>query len=524
MGFIVFRVNWVRSCACRTQKNTKRLAERISPKSRVAPLPLPFPVPRAARIFFRNPNRPRSASASSVRQLLSPAVDMLLARTVGRALARPFLRRGVSQQRPRHMMTTSQPAVAASGGPAAVDGAGVAAGVGAGAGGWRVALATLGAVGSVAALVASNPDVYSVDAEETPDDKTLTITQRRNARRDQSRELIAGVKNMLIFSGRANVELAQEVVDYLGIKLGNITVSRFADGEVKVQVNENVRGKDIYIFQPTCPPVNENLMELLLMVSTMRRASAKRITVIIPYYGYARQDRKMTARVPIAAADVARLLEAMGVDRVVAVDLHCGQIQGFFGPRVPVDNLDGVYVGVEYFSQKGQSCCNRGHSTRDWSSALHCLVAVAVAGGRSLSSVDSSRVCGLCARCGIAGGSVIAGVQRNPNSMLQLFTRGLYPTLTSPCSRDWHWRGSTCESGDRVARCGWCVPRQDVPRGHRQVRRGEVGRAVGRAVSLSCVLAQATFRHAWGGLVSVLATQPVSASALRRSPVLSDVH
>jgi ribose-phosphate pyrophosphokinase len=120
-----------------------------------------------------------------------------------------------------------------------------------------------------------------------------------------------------------------------------------------VQVHDNVRGKDVYIVQPTSPPVNEHLMELLLLVSTMRRASAERITCVIPYYGYARQDRKMTARVPISAADVARLLEAMGVDRVVAVDLHCGQIQGFFGPRVPVDNLDAGTVGVAYFAAKG---------------------------------------------------------------------------------------------------------------------------------------------------------------------------
>lgn len=157
---------------------------------------------------------------------------------------------------------------------------------------------------------------------------------------------------MKIFSGNANKDLAKEIAAHLGRPLGKITVGRFADGEVNVQVHENVRGKDIYIVQPTCPPVNESLMELFLMVSTMRRASARKITCVIPYYGYARQDRKMTARVPISAADVARLLEAVGVDRVVAVDLHCGQIQGFFGPRVPVDNLDAGVIGVEYFRDK----------------------------------------------------------------------------------------------------------------------------------------------------------------------------
>lgn len=152
-----------------------------------------------------------------------------------------------------------------------------------------------------------------------------------------------------LFTGNANKALAQDIASQLSMGLGKITVGRFADGEVNVMINENVRGKDVYIVQPTSPPVNETLMELLLMISTMRRASARKITAIIPYYGYARQDRKMQARVPISAADVARLLEAMGVDRVVAVDLHCGQIQGFFGPRVPVDNLDGGTVGVSYF-------------------------------------------------------------------------------------------------------------------------------------------------------------------------------
>lgn len=221
---------------------------------------------------------------------------------------------------------------------------------------WGRVVATTSAFGSLAAVAAVANDV-DVDADGTLEQEQgrSKLKQLHNERRRRLKELINQVNdnpNLVLFSGRANVELAQEVADFLGSRLGNITVGRFADGEVKVQVNENVRGKDVYIFQPTCPPVNENLMELLLMVSTMRRASAKRITVIIPYYGYARQDRKMTARVPISAADVARLLESMGVDRVVAIDLHCGQIQGFFGPRVPVDNLDGGHVGVEYFAQK----------------------------------------------------------------------------------------------------------------------------------------------------------------------------
>ncbi|KAJ1436851.1 phosphoribosyltransferase-like protein [Ochromonadaceae sp. CCMP2298] len=161
-----------------------------------------------------------------------------------------------------------------------------------------------------------------------------------------TRKLSKGIK---VFSGNANPALSEEVVKHLDISLGKITVGRFSDGEVLVQVNEHIRGRDVYLIQPTLPPVNETLMELLLMISTCRRASARKITAIIPYYGYARQDRKMQARVPISAADVARLLEAVGVDRVVSVDLHCGQIQGFFRPRVPVDNLEGFTVGVGYF-------------------------------------------------------------------------------------------------------------------------------------------------------------------------------
>lgn len=155
-------------------------------------------------------------------------------------------------------------------------------------------------------------------------------------------------ENVLIFSGSANKELAEDVATRLGHKLGNANISRFADGECNIQIFESIRGKEVYIIQPTCPPVNENLVELLLMISTFKRTSAKKITAIIPYYGYGRADRKMNSRVPISAADTAKMLETMGVDRVIAIDLHAGQIQGFFGPAVPVDNLESQIVMTEH--------------------------------------------------------------------------------------------------------------------------------------------------------------------------------
>src|SRR5262249_24181338 len=133
-----------------------------------------------------------------------------------------------------------------------------------------------------------------------------------------------------LFSGNANRALAEEIAQYLRVPLGDADVSRFSDGEVFVQVNENVRGTDVFVVQPTCPPVNDNLMELLIMIDALKRASARRITAVLPYYGYARQDRKVQPRVPITAKLAADLLEAAGVDRVLALDLHAGQIQGFF--------------------------------------------------------------------------------------------------------------------------------------------------------------------------------------------------
>eukprot|EP00922_Rhytidocystis_sp_ex-Travisia-forbesii_P071224 GHVS01106311.1.p1 GENE.GHVS01106311.1~~GHVS01106311.1.p1 ORF type:complete len:602 (-),score=179.11 GHVS01106311.1:750-2555(-) len=171
-------------------------------------------------------------------------------------------------------------------------------------------------------------------------------------RSEQNQPFEKKLEDALIFCGNSNRPLAESVAESLGTKLGRVSVQRFADGEVSMQFLDSLRGKDVYIIQPTAPPVNENLMELLLMISTCRRSSARKITAVIPYYGYARQDRKLSSRVPISAADVARMIECMGVDRVVAVDLHCGQIQGFFGPRVPVDNLEAQLIGLEYFTEE----------------------------------------------------------------------------------------------------------------------------------------------------------------------------
>ena len=140
-----------------------------------------------------------------------------------------------------------------------------------------------------------------------------------------------------IFSGNSNRPLAEEICSYLQIPLSNVQVKRFSDGEVNVEINENVRGKDVYVVQSTCNPVNDNLMELLIMIDALKRASAKRITSVIPYYGYARQDRKVAPRSPISAKLVADLITTAGSHRVISMDLHAGQIQGFF--NIPVDNL-----------------------------------------------------------------------------------------------------------------------------------------------------------------------------------------
>ncbi len=158
-------------------------------------------------------------------------------------------------------------------------------------------------------------------------------------------------RKLKIFSGTANLRLTQEIVEHLGVPLGVAEVKRFSDGEIAIYIGESVRGADVFIVQPISCPANENLMELLIMMDAVKRASAKSINTVLPYYGYARQDRKTRARDPITAKLVADLLTAAGAQRVIAMDLHAGQIQGFF--NIPVDHLLSLPILAKYFEQKG---------------------------------------------------------------------------------------------------------------------------------------------------------------------------
>lgn len=153
-----------------------------------------------------------------------------------------------------------------------------------------------------------------------------------------------------IFSGTANIELSKKISQYLSLPLSEASIKRFSDGEISVQIGESVRGKDVFVIQPTCAPANINLMELLILTDALKRSSASSITAIVPYFGYARQDRKAAPRVPITAKLVANMMQTAGIDRVVTMDLHAGQIQGFFD--IPVDNLYGSIVFNDYVKAK----------------------------------------------------------------------------------------------------------------------------------------------------------------------------
>ncbi|MBA1334633.1 MAG: Ribose-phosphate pyrophosphokinase [Firmicutes bacterium] len=160
---------------------------------------------------------------------------------------------------------------------------------------------------------------------------------------------MAGRKTIKIFSGNANPELAKEIAENIGIPMGKAEAGRFSDGEIAINIGESVRGADVFVVQPICTPVNEHLMELLILMDAMKRASAGRITAVIPYYGYARQDRKTKARDPITAKLVADLISVAGANRILTMDLHAAQIQGYF--NIPVDHLLGAPILADYFGQ-----------------------------------------------------------------------------------------------------------------------------------------------------------------------------
>tara|TARA_R110002096_G_scaffold85802_9_gene197869 strand:- start:574 stop:1512 length:939 start_codon:yes stop_codon:yes gene_type:complete len=213
--------------------------------------------------------------------------------------------------------------------------------------------------------------------------------------------------DLSILSGTAHPELAEDISIYLGVSRGNATVTQFPDGETFVKINENVRGKDLFIIQPTCPPTNENLMELLIMVDAAKRASASRITAVIPFFGYARQDRKDQPRVPITAKLVANLLTAAGVNRVLTMDLHAGQIQGFFD--IPVDHLYAKPVLLRYLREKGMTDnlvvvspdvggMKMAHS---YSKALECPLAIVAKNRVSATEVEAISLIGEVDGCNV---------------------------------------------------------------------------------------------------------------------------
>ena len=194
--------------------------------------------------------------------------------------------------------------------------------------------------------------------------------------------MIGHVRNIKIFTGNSHCKLAEDISDILGVAVGKSKVSTFSDGEISVDINETVRGMDVFIVQSTCSPVNNNLMELLIMIDAFKRASAGRITAVVPYYGYARQDRKAKSRDPITAKLVADLLTAAGANRVLTMDLHASQIQGYF--NIPVDHLLGGPILAEYFISKGLEdqddvvvvSPDLGSVTRKFADNLHAPIAI----------------------------------------------------------------------------------------------------------------------------------------------------
>lgn len=196
------------------------------------------------------------------------------------------------------------------------------------------------------------------------------------------------MSDLKLFSGNANQALSQKIADYLGVSLGEISLGSFPDGETSCKIDEDIRGRDVYLIQPTCPPANEHLMQLLVMIDNCKRASAERVTTVIPYFGYARQDRKDEGRVPITAKLVANLIARAGADRVLTMDLHAAQIQGFFD--VPVDHLYAAPVLNEHFLAKNIPSADLVIASPDEGSIKRALGHVKRLGGE-LAIIDKRR-------------------------------------------------------------------------------------------------------------------------------------
>jgi len=211
------------------------------------------------------------------------------------------------------------------------------------------------------------------------------------------------MNDMKVFSGRANPDLAARMCDYLGLPLGRIAIGNFPDGEISCKIEQDVRGRDVFIVQPTCPPVNETLMELLIMIESFKRASAERITAVIPYFGYARQDRKDEGRVPITAKLVANIITHAGADRVLTMDLHAAQIQGFFD--IPVDHLHGAPVIDNHFKNMELPEEDLVVVSPDEGSIKRALTHVSGLGGR-LAIVDKRRTGGDTKQANLIGGPI----------------------------------------------------------------------------------------------------------------------
>lgn len=194
---------------------------------------------------------------------------------------------------------------------------------------------------------------FGYTSSSSPSYCESTKTTPSTSRLLTSSPTLLSFSKVKLFTGNAHPDLAHEIASHLGLSVSSASVAPFADGETGIKVHDNVRGMDVYVIQPTCgPKINDSIMELLLMITTLRRASANRITAILPYYGYGRSTETFAAKRPIAGADMAILLEVAGADRIVAVDLHRGQTQGFFSPSIPVDNLNASKLALPHFSTK----------------------------------------------------------------------------------------------------------------------------------------------------------------------------